>query len=130
MPPSQSPVALILEDQALIAMDVEYALQNAGFDVHIRSSCSAAEEWLSQNNPQIAVIDITLQDGPCHGIAQILTQRQVPFLVHSGDNASLDQGTPFEAGHWLSKPSSSDQIVSWAQQAIRTELAQDQAPAS
>lgn len=97
-------VALLMEDEPLIALDVEATLANAGFDVTTVVSCSEALEWLDVCRPDIVIVDIILQDGPCHSVVARLVEDGIPFLVHSGDLPSMHAGTPLAAGTWLSKP--------------------------
>lgn len=97
---------LLLEDEPLIALDVEQVLSDAGFqEIRIMSSCADAEAWLQQSNPVFAIIDPRLRDGMCDRIARILVKRNIPFIVYSGDVITVaDQEPAFAAGVWLSKP--------------------------
>jgi DNA-binding NtrC family response regulator len=107
-----APLALLLEDDGLIAMDVENTLYGGGFNVVTFYTCAEAEAWLKHNSPRVAVVDITLRDGPCTKAVRILIERNIPFIVHSGEMDRL--GMPdvaFEAGTWIGKPSSSDRII-------------------
>ncbi len=45
--------ALVLEDQALIVMDLEASFETAGFEVVSISACAAASEWLRENTPTL-----------------------------------------------------------------------------
>jgi DNA-binding response OmpR family regulator len=74
---SISPVAMLLEDEGLIALDLEYALENARFTVTTLACRQAAEDWLMQNSPDLAIIDILLQDGPSHGVAEMPKEHTV-----------------------------------------------------
>ena len=98
---------VVLEDEALIALDVEEALRDAGFNVlAVMSSCADALEWLEANSPDIAVLDIDLRDGNCVSIAGLLCARNIPFVVHSGSSSGSGYHDPiFLKGRWVSKPS-------------------------
>ncbi|CDZ54699.1 response regulator [Neorhizobium galegae] len=104
---------LLLEDQALIAMYMEELLREAGFDgISTHSSCAAAIEWLQENTPELAIIETRLRDEPCDGIAEMLADRGVPYIVHSverdeGRNHPL-MGTKCK---WLDKPCDPDEFV-------------------
>lgn len=112
-------IALLLEDEPLISMDVEQILESAGFGVSKVMSCDEADAWLDQRTPNVVIVDIVLKDGPSNRIAQRLVNGNIPFIVHSGDVPSMHQGTPFAAGGWVSKPSSPGELV----ETIRTMLA-------
>ncbi|PZV33857.1 response regulator [Mesorhizobium kowhaii] len=104
---------VLLEDEALIALDVEYSLRNAGFNVlGVFSSCAATLEWLKTNSPDVAVLDIDLRDGDCVSIAKVLCARKIPFVVHSGSPASSGYHDPiFLKGKWVAKPCSPSDLA-------------------
>jgi DNA-binding response OmpR family regulator len=105
------PLALLLEDEALISLDVETTLSDAGFEVHNAVSCEDAHNWLDLNRPDVVIVDIVLRDGRCTEVVTRLLQARVPFIVHSGDHRGLHIGTPFEFGEWLNKPSAPTALV-------------------
>jgi DNA-binding response OmpR family regulator len=104
-------LALLLEDEPLIAMDMELILQGAGFDVTTAVTCEEANNWLEVRRPDIVIVDIMLRDGSSHNIAERLIQDAIPFIVHSGDPVSMHAETAFAQGRWLSKPSSPDELI-------------------
>lgn len=104
-------IALLLEDEPFIAIDVELILQSAGFQVTILVSCEEADDWLDVRRPDVVIIDIKLRDGPSHHIADRLVEEAIPFIVHSGDMASLHAETAFSKGRWIGKPSSPEELV-------------------
>lgn len=108
--PAPRPVALLLEDEPLIAMDAEQTLEGAGFAVVTVTTSAAAHRFLDRATPAVAIVDIVLRDGPCHTLAERLAQRQIPFVVHSGDQASHHADTPFAAGTWLGKPAAAEEL--------------------
>src|ERR1700710_680076 len=112
--PWPAKTALLLEDEALIALDVAEVLEEAGFEVvEMISSCSAAEIWLEDNTPDIAVIDPRLRDGYCDGVAEILTSRSVPFIIYSGEPRRTDDSKSiFLKGNWVTKPAENSKLLS------------------
>lgn len=106
-------VALLLEDEALIAMDVGELLASEGFTPAVVVSCAAADEWLDANPPPaVALIDVHLPDGPCDRIAERLRDLGVPTVVHSGDMASAESaGGPFSHAVWIAKPSPTEALT-------------------
>ncbi|MVA37749.1 response regulator [Agrobacterium vitis] len=102
----RTPNILLLEDEALIAMDVEKILTdiNAGSVTNI-ASCADALKWLAFNTPDMAIIDIFLRDGECMELADILVERDVPFVVHSARRkVTHDSHRIFLKGIWVPKP--------------------------
>lgn len=54
--------ALLVEDEALVALIAEEALAGLGFQVHAAATASEALEAFEQGRPDLAVIDIGLPD--------------------------------------------------------------------
>ena len=110
--PGGKPV-LLLEDQALIAIYVEELLLQAGFEtVMTFSSRVAATNWLRGYTPELAIIEARLRDGPCDDIATLLVERDVPYIVHSGERDG-DGDHPLMNGKckWIDKPSHPDVLI-------------------
>jgi DNA-binding response OmpR family regulator len=104
MPSNQQMPFLVVEDEYLIAMDIEEMLQELGVsNVVVVPSCQAAETWLVTGTPGAAILDIYLKDGSCAATAQTLLDRGVPFIVSSG-RARGSSEPVFDAGVWLPKP--------------------------
>ena len=112
---SQSVLSVVvLEDEALIALDVEEALRDAGFKVlAVISSCADAHKWLETNSPDVAVLDIELRDGNCAAIASLLHDRNIPFVVHTGSSSETarDEAPIFLKGRWVSKPNGPSELT-------------------
>lgn len=114
------PTILLLEDEALIAVDLEKILGDAQAGrVVTLASCAAALNWLSNHTPDAAIIDIFLRDGECVEVAEILVARGVPFIVHSARRkAAGESHRIFLHGEWICKPSDPDELVA----ALKTRL--------
>jgi two-component system, response regulator PdtaR len=108
---STASVALLLEDEPLISMDLELTLGNAGFDVTTVMSCEEALDWLGMARPDIVIVDIELRDGRSDKVVERLVEDDIPFIVHSGDHPSMQVDTPFAHGRWVSKPAAPDELV-------------------
>ena len=79
---------LLLEDESLIVLDVMLALESSGALVLGRSNARDALELVAAEPIDAAVLDITLGDGEtCEPVAERLAERDVPFLLQSGDAA-------------------------------------------
>lgn len=76
---------LVVEDQILIAMDVEEALAEYGMtQVHVVSSVHAALAAIQAELPDLAVLDFNLGDETSEEIARVLRARGIPFLFATG----------------------------------------------
>jgi DNA-binding response OmpR family regulator len=101
----RSPRVLLVEDEALIALALADDLEGAGYEVagpfH---RCSDSLDWLGRDTPDIAIIDIHLRDGSSAELARVLRERDVPFLVFSGERRDGQVADAFTGARWLSKP--------------------------
>jgi DNA-binding response OmpR family regulator len=99
------PLVLILEDEALIALNLQDELQDAGYDVPGPfTTCAAALGWLQTQTPNIAILDIALKDGSCRETALELSRREVPFLIYSGYHGDRQLLSEFQHINWIEKP--------------------------
>ncbi|WFP62158.1 MULTISPECIES: response regulator [unclassified Mesorhizobium] len=112
-----APLALIVEDEYLIASDVANGLMDGGFDVACVASERAAETWLADHRPDLAIIDIQLLDGQRGIAANRLKALNVPFIVHSGYDPEF-QAPAFHDAPYLPKPTSIQDLVTLAIQMI------------
>ena len=65
------PTVMIAEDNPLIVESYEDVVTDAGLSVGGSFfSCKSAEEWLSVHNPDVAILDVTLQDGSSAQLAK------------------------------------------------------------
>lgn len=98
---------LVLEDQPLIALEVEELVNKACFSEAITCiSCADAKQWLETQTPYFAILETRLRDGPSDEILQILASRNVPIIVHSADVADIDQVAVLTQASrfWINKP--------------------------
>jgi len=106
------PLVLLLEDEALIALNLQDELQDAGYEVAGPfTACAAALEWLQTVTPAMAILDAALTDGSCREIALELTRREVPFLIYSGHHEDCEFLAEFHHITWIEKPVPSEVLV-------------------
>jgi len=116
---TSKPLVLILEDEALIALNLRDELQDAGYGVAGPfTTCAAALEWLETETPDTAILDATLKDGPCREIALELGRRAVPFLIYSGHQQDRQLLSEFDHITWIEKPVPSEVLVRACQQLL------------
>jgi len=118
----KAPLALIMEDEYLVASDVADGLKQNGFRVACVASEHAAKTWLADNRPDLAIIDIQLLDGQRGVAAARLKALNVPFIVHSGYDPAF-QAPVFHDAPYLSKPAAIPDLVKLANQIIEKRAA-------
>ncbi len=117
--PDSRPLVLILEDEALIGLNLQDELQDEGYKVAGPfATCAAALSWLQTATPATAILDAALKDGSCREIALELTRREVPFLIYSGYHEDSQLLAEFQHATWIEKPVPSSVLVEACQQLL------------
>ena len=89
--PSGGPLVLVVEDEVLIAMDLERTLGRHGYRVlGPATTAAAALRLLDGEAPDVALLDVNLRGEPVTPVAEVLRARGVPFVLASAyDGARL-----------------------------------------
>jgi DNA-binding response OmpR family regulator len=104
---------LVVEDEALVALDIADAFKSAGADVIIARTLEDAMQQAETWNFTAAVIDHALHDGvTTSDVCAKLKEREIPFIVYSGfsklEGACAD-------GELVHKPASPAMLVATLQ---------------
>ena len=102
---------LIVEDEPLIAFEVEQTLTDAGFEiVGVAARVEEALAMIDDGALDAAVLDANLNRISAAPIAIALTARGLPFVVTTGyTREQLPDG--FKAGALIEKPCLPEQII-------------------
>ena len=102
---------IIIEDEPLVAMDLESTLSAAGCDVvGIAGTPDKAKLLIAQAGCDAALLDVNLAGTPANELAAALTQRGTPFAFVTGYGR---EGIPreFRDAVVLKKPFGEDQLI-------------------
>ena len=103
---------LIVEDEALIAIDLEYALEDAGaVSVGIAPDNRTAIAALDAQDVDAVLLDYGLADGEAAPTARAACEREIPVVFHSGHASPEQLRGLFPEVPVLRKPSSIDLII-------------------
>ena len=76
---------LVVEDEAIIALDLKAILEEAGATViGPARTLLAATELAASGDLAAAILDVQLGDGTIFPVARLLADRRIPFLFHTG----------------------------------------------
>ena len=109
---------LIVEDDALLALDIAQQMSDAGFEV-VGPATSVAKALMpvTEVGCDAAVLDVNLGTGTGAPVALELKARGTPFVVLSGysreQHPDAFQGAPF-----LSKPARPDSLVAMLRKSL------------
>jgi len=81
---------LVVEDEFLVALDLETELEEYGADVTCVSTLSQAKGIAERGSFDAAVLDLNLHGEPSYPVADLLRDRSVPFLFHTGQGEKSD----------------------------------------
>jgi CheY-like chemotaxis protein len=83
-PPSRGPLVLVVEDEVLIAMDLERLLRRSGYRVLGPAATVAAALRLPDGEmPDVALLDVNLRGAMATPVAEAPRARGVPFVLAS-----------------------------------------------
>ena len=79
---------LVVEDEALIAMDLQALLEEAGYLVlGPANSSAAALALIEKDEPDVALLDVNLGRSDVFGVANALTERKTQVIFLTGHTA-------------------------------------------
>lgn len=108
---------LLVDDEPLILMDLEFACEDAGVECLACTSLDDALARVEDHGARIAVavLDVSLGHGEtCLPIARALDRRDVPYVIHSGDLDRRNEIIRSLDAPRIAKPSSSDVVIAKA----------------
>lgn len=104
---------LIVEDNMLIAMELESMLQSLGFQqIDTAPRVSSALKLLKTESYTLGLLDINLKDEVSFEIAEALQKQQVPFLFTTGYDSKYEVPEHLAKVPRLRKPIDIDQLTS------------------
>lgn len=77
---------LVLEDEPFIAMDLQFAFEDAGHEAVTAVDNEEALVCVANRNIVGAILDVSLRGGEtCKQTADRLLDERIPFILHTGD---------------------------------------------
>ena len=96
---------LVAEDEPIVAFDLCDTVEEAGYQVEgPHSGVSSASEACEGEKPDLAILDITLEDGEVYALAERLEADNVPIIFHSGSHKKAVVAARFPGATTLVKP--------------------------
>ncbi len=96
---------LIVEDEVLVAMEVEQLLLDEGCDVlEFAPTVKAALEAIASFNPDAVLLDLNLDGVPTIEVAEAMNQAGIPYVVVTGYVGSDRLEPPVASAPVVRKP--------------------------
>lgn len=112
MPPPTQIKILLVEDDALIALDMEMSLERAGYLVtELVTRLEAAVEFAATGAFDLALLDVHLDGAPIWPVTEVLQRRRIPFVLCTGYLSSANVPPSCAGAPRLSKPVNHDVLI-------------------
>ena len=95
-------LVLLVEDEPVISLAIQETLSELGHTPLAARTNAEAALIIESHHIDVAVLDVSLPDGLCLGLARLLTEKQVPFAFSTGRGPEVIAG--FADAPVLSKP--------------------------
>jgi DNA-binding NtrC family response regulator len=104
---------LVIEDETLIALNVESCLLEAGAAfVKIVNSVVCAQNFLDGDIPfDAAVVDLCVVDGNASRLIPVLSERGIPVVITTGADVDLGHPALSKAAFVLQKPHADSDLI-------------------
>jgi len=110
---------LVAEDEAIVAMDLVHAIEEAeGRVVGPVATVSEAMALLSSQIVEAAIIDANLADRDATPLALALIDRSVPFVIYTGSTAPLELMTECAGLLVVTKPARPTRVLAALLQSV------------
>lgn len=107
---------LLLEDEPMILMDLEFAAEACGCRALCATNVKQAFKYLDGESPvRVGILDVNLGGGQtCEPIARELEKRGIPYILHSGDLDRQNETVRSLGAQLIPKPANADHVISTA----------------
>lgn len=115
------PRVLVVDDEPNILLSLEFLMQQAGFDVTTAEDAERAQTLISQQAPDLILLDISLPGMSGFDLLELLradeSTRSLPvvMLTAHGREVEKEKGMALGASDYITKPFSTRELVSRVQ---------------
>lgn len=112
---------LLVEDDAAIAIGLEYSLKREGYDVILADRVHDALQILAMDRCHFVIVDLGLPDGSGFSVCEKAKQKQLPvlFLSAQDDEATIVKGLDMSGDDYVTKPFRLQELLSRIRSIIR-----------
>ena len=112
----------LLEDDASIAMGLEYSLHKEGYETAHAKTVSEALQMISENRYDLHLLDLTLPDGSGYDVCKAIKEKgdlPVIFLTAFDDEVNVVMGFDLGADDYISKPFRVNELMARIKSVLR-----------
>ncbi len=116
------PCILVAEDEWIIGADLCETVEEAGYQVEgPHCDISSAMLAFQKHKPDVAILDVQLDDGVVYALAQKLADEQVPIIFHSGRFSCEEMHEVFPNALTLLKPCPPADVIAAVKQVLHSD---------
>lgn len=110
---------LVAEDELIIGVDLCDTVEEAGYEVEgPYDRASSAIDAIERRKPDLAILDVRLEDGEVFSLAEKLMEANVPVIFHSGEYSAREVNGRYPRAHALAKPCPPNQMIATVREAL------------
>lgn len=114
---------LVLDDEPLILLDLEFAVEDAGCKPLTALDLVEALRIVENNAISAAILDVSLGRGQtCEQVARTLAAMGIPYVLHTGDLDRMDEAVRELGGTLVPKPTPAAVVVARALEPLSPQL--------
>lgn len=121
----QQPRVLVVEDEAIIALDLTETVRDMGYQVEGPFAMQDhAFIAIAEDMPDFAILDVRTADGDVFPLADALTEAGVPIIFHSGHITDCEIAERYPDARTAAKPCPPSKLMAMIAEA-REDAAQE-----
>ncbi|NIY73913.1 response regulator [Marivivens donghaensis] len=102
---------LIVEDEAIIALDLKFIVEDMGLDVMGPApSVDGGLNAMAESLPTLAILDVNVRGGEVFALADVLQKANVPIIFHSAHATEDELSSRYPGMIFCPKPTVPYQI--------------------
>ncbi|HHY82814.1 MAG TPA: response regulator transcription factor [Clostridiales bacterium] len=113
---------LIVEDDKTIALGMEYALKQEGYQVTVCYNAAEAKEKINKGSFDLAVLDVALPDGDGYELCRLIRGKSdmpVIFVTAMDEEVNVVMGLDIGADDYITKPFRVRELLSRIRSVLR-----------
>lgn len=98
---------LLVEDDATLAMGIEYSLKNEGYRVDMANNITLAKQLIDRESYDLMLLDITLPDGSGYDLCKYVRrtlETPIIFLTALDEEVNIVMGLDLGGDDYITKP--------------------------
>ena len=112
---------LVAEDEMIVGLDLCDTVKEAGYIVEGPfDDLSSAMLSYQKQRPDVAILDVQLQDGIVYPLAEHMMAENVPVIFHSGALSPEEVAARYPQARALAKPCPPSHIIDTVSEALRS----------